>query len=112
MQEKLLKRQKIYVKSGTSVIILPRFSILPSVLDGIRLAAEQQRHAPDRGQAHQRVDHAADRGGLPAEQVGDHVESKQSDTAPVQPADDSQRQGDSVHNHHGFSIPSFDGFEK
>lgn len=96
------------IKNGTRHKPRPVFLfILPLLLDGVGLAAEQQRHAPDRGQAHQRVDHAADSGGLPTKQIGHQVKSEQADAAPVQTTDNRQRQGDTVYDHHGFFNPLF-----
>ena len=58
--------------------------------------AEQERNAPERRQAHEREDHAAESAVLSAEQSGDEIELEQADAAPVQPADNGENQGNLI----------------
>ena len=62
---------------------------------------EEQRDAPDAGQPHQGIDDPAENGHLPAAEEGYDVEAENADAAPVQRADDGQRQGNFV-PYHGF----------
>ena len=69
----------------------------------IRRITEQQRDTPQAGDAHQRIDNAADNGQLTAADKGYAVKGKQAHTAPVQRTDDDQDQSNTIHNlHDGF----------
>lgn len=68
-------------------------------------AAEEQGNAPDRGQTHERVDHAGDHGGLPAADPRHEIEPEQTDAAPVEPADDRKDQRDAVDHLHMLPSP-------
>ena len=65
----------------------------------VGLAAEEQGNAPDRGQAHQGIDHAADGAAGAAEQEGDQVKAEDADAAPIQAADNGQNQSNLIHDH-------------
>ena len=80
-------------------------SLLSCFLVNDGVAAEEQRDAPERGEADQRVDHAADGGGLSAEEPRDEIKAEQPDAAPVDAADDKQREGDAIHEHRKLSSP-------
>ena len=60
---------------------------------------KQQGNAPDRGQAHQGIDHAADGAAGATEQEGDQVKAEDADAAPIQAADNGQNQSDLIHDH-------------
>ena len=86
----------------------PLFSLcLRLALDRLRFA-EEHRDAPHAGKPHERVDHAADRAHLPAAEKGNDVKAEDTDAAPVERADDGERQGDLVHEH---GIPSLIVFD-
>lgn len=55
--------------------------------------AEKQRDAPDSGETHQGIDHAADGAAGPAEQEGHDVKAKDADAAPVESADNGPGPG-------------------
>ena len=59
---------------------------------GLGMAAEQERDAPERCKADKAVNNAAHDACLPAEQERDQIETEQADAAPVQTADDGERQ--------------------
>ena len=62
-------------------------------MHAIRIAiAEQQRNAPQAGDAHHRIDDAADDRGLTAANVGNQIEAEQAHQQPVDAADDGQYQ--------------------
>ena len=69
--------------------------------------AEEQRNAPYRRNANQRIYDPADGRSLSAEQVRDKVKAEESDKAPVQPANDGKDECDSVNDH---VFGSFAGF--
>ena len=75
LRSRLLRRQ-IRVSAGRMRL----FRVLSS--------AKQQRDAPQTGQPDQRIDHAADAGGLTAEDPRDQIEFCESDEAPVDRTDD------------------------
>src|SRR5690606_2337565 len=52
------------------------------------------------------VDHAGQRGVLPAEDGGDQVELRKANQAPVDAADDHEHEGDDVDGFHGMSTLS------
>lgn len=69
----------------------------------VRRIAEQQRDAPQTGDAHQGIDNAADGSQLAAADKGHAVKGEQSHAAPVQRTDDDQDQSNAIHNlHDGF----------
>lgn len=67
-----------------------------AVFGGFRVAAEQERDAPECCKADEAVDDAAHDACLPTKQEGDTVEPKQADAAPVQAADDGEDQCNSI----------------
>ena len=70
-----------------------------------RIGAKQQRHTPQRRKADQSVDHAADCGGLSAEQPCNDIKTEKSHAAPVNTADNGKDKGYAIHNH-GFILLS------
>ena len=60
---------------------------------------EQEGDAPQGGKPHQGKDDPAEGGALAAEEETDQVEPKNADAAPVDAADDGQRQGKFVNEH-------------
>ena len=60
---------------------------------------EKHRNAPDTGKTHKRVDDTADRTHLPAEEKCHAVKAEQANTAPVECADDGERQCDLINDH-------------
>ena len=69
----------------------------------IRRITEQQRDAPQTGDAHQRIDDAAENGQLTAADKGYAVKGEQPHAAPVQRTDDDKDQSNAIHNFHdGF----------
>ena len=62
--------------------------------------AEQQGDEPQSGNAHQRIDDAADGAGLPAEQECHAVKAEKPHAAPVQRTDDDEYQRDAVYDLH------------
>ena len=59
---------------------------------------EQKRNAPDGGNPYQRIDDTADDTALAAANPGDDIKLEDPDGSPVDPADDGQRQRDSIEN--------------
>ena len=70
--------------------------LLSAVRRGIRAVTKQQRDAPQRGYADQSVNDPAHHTRLPTEQEGDQIKTEQADAAPVQAADDGERQSDLI----------------
>ena len=60
------------------------------------LVFEQKCDGPETGKTDQSIDDTAGNGKLSAEQVSDNVDSEQTDTAPVQRADNYQRETDII----------------
>src|SRR5699024_2943472 len=73
-----------------------------ALADGVTLA-EEQRDAPQAGNADDGVDHAADHRGLPAAEVGHQVELKQADQQPVDGAEDGDDERSTIQ--HDVSTP-------
>ena len=70
-----------------------------SSLVGKRVAAKQQRYAPERRETYERVYHAADCRRLSAADPRDDIEPEQADAAPVDAADYGQNKCDAVDYH-------------
>ena len=60
---------------------------------------EQQRDAPDARKANGCEDNPGQQCGLPAADPGHEVKAEQTDAAPVQSADNGQRQGKFIQKH-------------
>lgn len=65
---------------------------------------KQHRDTPDSGKAHQRVDHAADCSGLTPKKECHGIKAEQSDAAPVERADNGERQGKFVDDHENILL--------
>lgn len=61
---------------------------------------KEQGNAPERRKSDQSVYYTADRCCLSAAYPSHDVEAEQSDTAPVDTADDAQNKSDPVYDHH------------
>lgn len=79
-------------------VIRHDFFLLALVRRRRQLLAEEKCDAPDAGQTDERIDDAAENGGLSPEEPCDEVEAEDPDQTPVQRTDDAQNQCNCIRN--------------
>ena len=77
------------------------------MLAGRGFLSEKQGNAPDTRQCNEGINNTGNDAALSAADPCDGIKAEQPDTAPVESADDDQRQRDFIHDHEKTQAPFF-----